>query len=111
MKIFLICIISVLFFSVGCQSNRKKVAMRCLYDQSVFADAITRAISDEEMFKMFKREPFYALAFQGHSYEEGLAILESIEKEYPFLIEAFEYFRTSDHIGGPKTFDYGKYGV
>lgn len=113
MNIFFIFIISVLSFCGGCRREDKKPTFksRSVYDQPVFVSAIAQALCDEESFKTFKRDPFYSLIFQGHSYEEGLAILDSIEKDYPFLIKTFDRFRTSDLIGGPKVFNYGKYGT
>lgn len=96
-------------FIVGCQ--KKGPAMRCIYDQSVFADACVRAVNDEVAFAGFKREPFYSLLYQSYSYEEGCAFLREIESEYPDLIAQFDRLRSSDRIGDPKVYDYGGYGA
>jgi hypothetical protein len=113
MNALMICFVSILFFNFGCQKQNKKngSAMRCIYDQTVFADPAFAAVADEEKFQSFKKDPFYSLLYQGHSYQEGLIFLNAIEKDYPFLIEKFDRFRTSDLIGSPRTYDYGKYGT
>ncbi len=106
-------IIPIIFFNAGCQKsgNKKHSALRCIYDQSVFAESCIKAVSDEAQFASFKREPFYSLLYQGYSFEEGLSFLQAIEKEHPSLLVQFDQFRTSDLIGNPRTFDYGKYGI
>lgn len=111
--LFLFFIISIGILNSGCQKNcaKKGPAMRCIYDQSVFADVCARVLSDESYFQSFKSDPFYSLLYQGFSYEDGWACLQTIEKDYPSLIAQFEQFRTSDCIGGPKIYDYGNYGM
>jgi len=106
-------IIPIVFFNTACQksSGKKGAVMRCIYDQSVFADACLQAVSDEGKFASFKRDPFYSLLYQGYSYEEGWASLHTIEKDYPWLITELDRFRTSDLIGTPQVYDYGKYGA
>src|SRR5689334_19125596 len=105
----LLFIIPFAAFIAGCQ--KKGPAMRCIYDQSVFADACMRAFSDERAFAVFKREPFYSLLYQAYSYEEGWDFLREIEREYPTLIAQFDRLRSSDRIGDPKVYDYGSYGA
>ncbi len=85
--------------------------MRCIYDQSIFAQKCLQAVSDEAKFASFKSDPFYSVLYQGYSYEEGWTFLHTIEKEYPSLIAQLDRFRTSDLIGGPHTYDYGEYGA
>jgi len=110
---FLFFIISIIFFNAGCQKNgsKKKSDLRCIYDQSVFAESCLKAIADETLFASFKREPFYSLLYQGYSFEEGLSFLHAIEKDYPSLLAQCDQFRTSDLIGNPRTYDYGTYGM
>jgi hypothetical protein len=104
------CIICILFFSSGCQRKSQKTALRCIYDQPGFAQACLRALADDAAFNSFKREPFYALLYQGHSYEEGLDFLRDIEKNYLEMLPYLDRLRTSDRIGNPQTYAYGEYG-
>ena len=85
--------------------------MRCIYDQSVFTESCLKAISNEEFFASFKRDPFYSLLYQGYSFEEGAGFLQAIESDHPSLIAHFDAFRSSDAIGNPRTYDYGKHGI
>ena len=106
-------ITSIVFFNLGCQKKggKKNSGLRCIYDQSVFAESCLKALADETVFTSFKREPFYSLLYQGYSFEEGLSFLDAIEKNHPSLLAQFDQFRTSDLIGSPRTYDYGKYGI
>src|SRR5579863_3958200 len=114
MKCLFVCFIfAVWFLSAGCQNPnaKKKSELRCIYDQSVFTESCLKAISNEEFFASFKRDPFYSLLYQGYSFEEGVGFLRAIESEHPSLIAHFDAFRSSDAIGNPRTYDYGKHGI
>jgi hypothetical protein len=110
---FLLFIIPIVFFSTGCQQRdtKKPAVLRCIYDQSVFADICRLAVADEKAFADFKRDPFYSLLYEGYSYEEGCESLRAIEQECPSLLAHLDNFRSSDLIGNPRTYDYGKYGT
>ena len=101
------------FCSASCQNKaiKQKTALRCLYDQPPIAQAALRAVADEQAFASFKRDPFYALFYQKHSYEEGLEFLQKIQEHFPLLLSRFEDFQASDCIGDPYRYDYGKYGL
>jgi hypothetical protein len=98
---------------IGCQSPNKKKgpALRCIYDQSVFAAACREAVADEDKFQVFKRDPFYSFLYQGYSYEQGWDALREIQNNYPVLITRFDVLRTSDQIGGPEVYDYAEFGA
>ena len=114
MQRWLFCfIISIVFFNTGCQKSgsKKNANVRCIYDQSVFAESCVQALSNEERFAAFKRDPFYSLLYQSYSFEEGRVFLQTIQDEYPSLLAQFDQFRTSDLVGYPRTYDYGEYGT
>lgn len=102
--------LTLLLLSVGCQkcTNKKSSRLCCLYDQAEITEACLRAIKEET--PSFKRDPFYALFYQGHAYEEGLEALAHIEKKFPGYIHLFDQFRQSDRYGQPHVYDYGTYG-
>lgn len=110
---FLFLIIPLVFINAGCQktSGKKGPALRCIYDQSVFAACCREAVKEEAKFQVFKRDPFYSFLYQGYSYEEGWEALREIEQKHPSLLAHRDKFRTADQIGGPEVYDYGDFGV
>jgi hypothetical protein len=110
---FLFLIIPLFFINAGCQkpSGKKGPALRCIYDQSVFAACCREAVQEESKFQVFKRDPFYSFLYQGFSYEEGGEALREIEQKYPSLLTHMDKFRTSDLIGGPEVYDYVDFGA
>jgi hypothetical protein len=104
---FAICCLLI----TGCKTKEVKNPPRCIYDQPVFAAAFLDAANDDDRFMEFKKNPFFNLLWENLSFEEGQKYLDKIENHFPFLKEKFEMFRTSDHIGSPRTYAFGKAGA
>lgn len=103
----LLCTASLI---TGCGKKEKKHSSRCLYDHSIFAETALNAAKDEQQLASFKRNPFFNLLWENHSYEEGQQWLQKIKKESSFLKEKFRDFRQIDQIGNPRIYNFGEDG-
>jgi putative sugar O-methyltransferase len=107
-NLFLFLIIYLLFASCG--KKEKKHSPQCLYDHRVFAEAIFNSVRDETQFAVFKRNPYFNLLWENHTFEEGREWLKSITEKYPLLKEKLESFRQIDQLGSPRVYDFGANG-
>lgn len=98
---------------IGCQSPNKKKgpALRCIYDQPVFAAVCRQAVVEEQKFQVFKRDPFYSFFFQAYSYDQGREALREIQDKYPSLLDQCDALRSVDLIGGTEVYEYGAFGA
>ncbi len=99
--------------AAGCHpsASHKKAPPRAIYDQLAFAQACARACQDEAAFAEFKRDPYFNLLWENHSFEDGLTALYHIEEKYPHFLPLLERVRSCDALGHPRTFDYARFGV
>jgi hypothetical protein len=105
------CLICGFLFLASCQKKEEKSLPRCIYDQTVFAEACLKAIHDEAQFAHFKRDPFFNLLWENSTCEEGQNYLQKIKQHYPFLLEKLEKFREVDSIGSPRTYSFEGVGL
>jgi hypothetical protein len=78
-------------------------------DNFYYPSIVSEAVSNEDVFTIFKSHPLYTPILEHVSYEDGLSYLSIIENEYNFLLENFEKYKTNDTIGTPIKHEY-KYG-
>ena len=69
-----------------------------------------RAAENEDVFNHFKRDDACRAVSEYASHELGEEYLNFIIRDYPDLVPHFDVFRSSDALGDPVTYDYGKYG-
>ena len=98
------------FLLLGCHKKEEKKSPRSIYDQPVFAELALLAAKEEGQFAHFKRDPFFNLLWENHTFEEGKRWLQDIEAKSPWMKERFDLFRQNDQLGSPRVFDYGKEG-
>lgn len=72
---------------------------------------VQHASTDEQVFKNFKRHPWYTPILEHVSYEDGIKYLDIITKEYNFLLSNIEKYKTNDEIGNPMTYNYDNIGL
>jgi putative sugar O-methyltransferase len=111
MRVIYLGVLFCCFVIAGCKKNGINHSQRCIYDHDVFAEVLVKAVQDEQQFFQFKRDPFFNLIWENHSYEEGKAWLKQIDQEYAFLKIQFERFRNIDQIGSPRVYPFGDAGV
>lgn len=79
-------------------------------EEKNYLNVCQRAVDSIEMFKNFRSVPALSSFCERVSYEQGLACLTIIQKEYPELYEKLHKFRQNDSIGNPQTYNYGSVG-
>jgi putative sugar O-methyltransferase len=72
-----------------------------MIDYSAYLEVCRTAAADEEVFKNFKRHPDYTPILEHVNYEQGMAYLEEIKREFPYLLDHIKRFATNDDIGSP----------
>ncbi len=100
-------VVALAFLVVGCSKAGKKPSARAIYDQAPIAEACLLAAGDAAAFETFKRDPYLNLLWENATEEEGRIAFERIQRQYPFLVEKFSRFQTSDGVGMPRVFSYG----
>jgi hypothetical protein len=95
----------------SCRKSEVKRSVRCIYDHPVFAEASTHAANDEEQFLSFKKNPFFNLLWENHTFEEGELWLKEINDKYCFLKTKFDQFRQIDQIGSPRIYFFVDAGI
>jgi putative sugar O-methyltransferase len=94
----------------SCKKSEQKHLPHCIYDHAVFAQVATQAVTDEQCFAQFKRNPFFNLLWENHTQGQGQEWLDKITTEYPQLKIKFDLFRQIDHIGSPRTYFFEEAG-
>ena len=64
------------------------------------------ASCNDIVFANFKRDNDYRQVLEHATYEHGLAYLEVIKNDYPYLIDLIDKFATNDNYGFPFTYEY-----
>lgn len=71
------------------------------------------ALFSEEIFKNFKRQPFYSLFQEYTTFEEGKEFLDVIYRDSPDLLNPIlmKKFQSNDRLGNPLTYLYTRIGL
>jgi putative sugar O-methyltransferase len=77
-------------------------------DDNVYPAFCEAASAQDELFARFRADPRYRVVLEHVTPAQGLAYLELIVRNYPFLIETMDAFRANDTIGAPPTHDFGE---
>ena len=73
---------------------------------SKYLNVCRQAVKDDEIFKAFKSIPQYRAILEHVSKEQGLAYLEVIGVDSPYLLKYLKKFVENDLIGAPKKCTY-----
>lgn len=76
-------------------------------DDDVYPAFCESAASQPEVFASFRRDPRYRAVLEHVTPAQGVAYLEVISRDYPFLLERMDAFRANDSIGAPLVHDFG----
>lgn len=75
-----------------------------MIDYSAYLNVCREAVTNEEVFKDFKRHPDYTPILEHVSFLQGMEYLLEIERGFPYLLNHIKKFVTNDHIGNPRTY-------
>lgn len=90
-------------------SSYKKPSISIL-ENDVYPSTCLAAALEENAFENFKRNLYYNLAHEYHTFEEGNDCLAFIRKEFPELLEEIDKFRSNDTLGNPRTYEFETVG-
>jgi hypothetical protein len=79
-------------------------------ENGVYPSACLNAAVEQSAFESFKRNPYYNLVQEYHTFEEGIECLTLIQKEFPDLLEHVDKFRSNDALGNPRTYEFETIG-
>ena len=79
-------------------------------DNGQYPNIVQQAITNDNVFKSFKRHPWYTPILEHVSHDDGFKYLEIIKNDYPFLLKNVEKYKTNDNIGGPVMHNYNDVG-
>ena len=70
-----------------------------------------RAARDDATFAQFKREPAYVKVLEHLTCDQGERYLSRLLVQSPELEPLLPLFQSNDRLGGPRTCDYGRWGM
>lgn len=79
-------------------------------DNGQYPNIVQQAVTNDNVFKSFKRHPWYTPILEHVSHDDGFKYLEIIKNDYPFLLKNVEKYKTNDNIGGPVMHNYNDVG-
>lgn len=75
-------------------------------DTDAYKGIVKRALSDESVFAVFKRDRNYTKVLEHVSYELGYKYLQIIKRDNPQLMEKIDEFKKNDLLGSPNKYYY-----
>lgn len=89
---------------VGSLSNRSES------DDGRYVAFVSRAATDYQVFKNFKKNSTYRAILEHASQDEGLEYLKFVSQDSPALLAKVNAIKVNDEIGSPITYDYPPVG-
>lgn len=86
----------------------KKSEHTSISDDHIYPSFCEAASGRDELFACFKRDSRYREILEHVTPEQGLACLNLIVQNYPFLTDFLDQFRANDSIGDPFVHDFGE---
>jgi hypothetical protein len=80
-------------------------------DYKTYADFCKKAVADDNVFKSFKRHPHYTYMLEHVTEGMGRDYYDEIEKEFPYLLDFIDKFKTNDNLGEPNMYYYANIGL
>lgn len=79
-------------------------------DNGQYPAIVQEAATNEIIFNVFKRHPWYRPILEHVSYEDGSKYLDIIKNDYGFLLKNIDKYKTNDSLGSPITYNYPEIG-
>jgi hypothetical protein len=79
-------------------------------DNGQYPILVQEALTNETLFNSFKRHPWYTPILEHVSYDDGIKYLDVIKKEYAFLLNNIDKYKTNDSVGNPIMHSYSELG-
>jgi len=91
-------------FIIGMSVGRKTNKMDINYNR--YLEICRGAVKDARLFNNFKNQKEYVKVLEHVTYEQGLAYLNYIKSNFPYILDFMEKIAENDKIGNPRKFWY-----
>lgn len=99
----LFILVALCKLNIGFSDQRTSIS-----DNTEYLNASYKAVKNLENFK---KDPSYIKILEHLTFEDGIRLLDLIQKKYPEILNEIDLFKINDKLGGGKVYEYPNIGM